>query len=93
MKVFAIHDGTGAISSIVTAPDAGATVRVDTGAGSMMTEVALPKDVKISDDIEKDGKKIAELVEQYSVVVEPRIAKLERQTDASAKAGPTTRRD
>ena len=81
MKVFAIHDTTGNISAIVTAPDKGATARMVMEGGSLMTEVELPSDLNLADGDEGDINKLAEVVTRYCVAQETRVAKLKRRQE------------
>ena len=86
MKVIAIHDGAGAISEIVTAPDDSPTVGIVTRPGRTMTEVYVPADFQIFEDVEGNGQELADLIGQYRVIVEPensQIGKTERQAKSS----------
>jgi len=83
MRVFAIHDAGGTISEIVTAPDDGPVATMVTRPGMSMTEIDVPEDLQLSDDVDKNAKGIAELVQQYRVIVEPGVTKLERQVDSA----------
>lgn len=83
MRVFAIHDAAGAISEIVTAPDAGPAAGIVPRAGWSMTEVSVPGGFQIADGVEGNVQRLAELVQQYRVIVEPRIARLQRQGDSA----------
>ncbi|MEA3000171.1 MAG: hypothetical protein QOH04_103 [Sphingomonadales bacterium] len=79
MKIFAIHDTTGAISAIVTAPDQGASISMVTDSGSQMTEVELPMNAEVADGDEEGVSRLADVVAQYRVVHESKVAKLEPQ--------------
>jgi len=47
------------------------------------TEVEVPKHLHLSDHVDKNTEVIDELVQRYRVIVEPRVAKLERQVDSA----------
>lgn len=81
MRVFAIHDAVGVISEIVTAPDTGPSAGIVPRAGWSMTEVNMPAGIQIADSVEENQEQLADLVQQYRVIVEPRKARLERQDE------------
>jgi|RhiMetdeSRZDD1v2_1073273.scaffolds.fasta_scaffold73360_10 hypothetical protein len=83
MKVFAIHDATGEISEIITAPDGAPAAGLVTPAGSVMTEVQVPAGYKIADPAQGNMQDLAVLAKQYRVHPEPKIGKLVRRPDAA----------
>jgi hypothetical protein len=85
MKVFAIHDAAGTISDIITAPDHAPPVGMVTRAGLSMTEVHVPAGIKLVEGANGgDVKQLADLIQNYQVIVEPKIAKLKRRDDSAS---------
>jgi len=83
MRVFAIHDAGGTVSAILTAPDDGPVATMVARPGMTTTEIEVPKHLHLSDHVDKNTEVIDELVQQYRVIVERRVAKLERQADSA----------
>jgi hypothetical protein len=83
MRVFAVHDAGGTVSEIVTAPNDGPVATMVTRPGMSMTAIDLPEHLHLSDHVDKNAKVIAELIQQYRVIVEPRVTKLVRQDDSA----------
>jgi hypothetical protein len=85
MKVFAIHDAAGTISDIITAPDRGPAAGMVPRAGLTMTEVHVPAGVKLVKGAnDGDVKQLADLIQNYQVIIEPRMAKLKRRDDSAS---------
>lgn len=85
MKVFAVHDLSGTVTAVVTAPDGPVSVGMVTEAGSLMTEVELPSEMRIDAMVDAEAgaeeiSRLADVVSQYRVVRDARAARLEPQS-------------
>jgi hypothetical protein len=81
MRIFAVHDAEGAISEFVTSPDDGPVAGIVPRSGMVITEIAVPDDIALTQDLEATAEEFEAIARQYRVKVEPRMASLELATN------------
>jgi hypothetical protein len=82
MKVSAIHNAVGQILEIIVSPEEGPTVGIRPRVGQTITQVDIPHHIQLIMSNE-NVQELAQLIQKYKVVVEPKIGKLERNAESA----------